>query len=254
MSSLEKDKLGLISDSASVEVKLKATLAAIGAPMAITDDVLSLAKAYGLEILTATLGYVGIHLINTGSSRYGELRDDMSEDESTEVVRDASGKVLGGTVALATIALAAGNPLFAIPEFAAVLTSLRPYLDSRFPKISVITKAVRADVGLAVVAVATGTYTISRYAESNWDALPPLGLTALSTAFAIGGQKAYEKLYRLLTIAGGSVMVVGSSQAAYETLQENNAVGAIMASVFLLLNGLFTKNEMKEVLKMKEVL
>jgi len=227
-----------------------AVLADRGVPAELIDRVLTLTRMYGPELLTAVLGAVGIHMINRGSSRYGDVRENMNAEEKNAVVRDASGKVLAGTAALATVAFTAGNPLFAIPEVAACLTSLRPYLDSRFPKLATISENIRADIGLAGIAAVTGIATASAYAKNWWDALPPLGLSAISAAFAIGGEKAREKLYRILTISGGTAMVAGSAHAMSEALQQHNGVGTVMAGVFLALNAAFTKNEIREVLRM----
>ena len=230
--------------------RLRGALFAAGAPEGIVDQVFDLSRRFGPELLTAVLGMMGIHMINSGSSRYADLRPGMPDEEKRTVVRDASGKVLGGTAALATVAFASGNPLFAIPEVAAMLTSLRPYLDSRFPKIAAVSSRIRADLILAGTAAATGIATTAAYANNAWEALPPAGLSAISAAFAIGGQQAYEKLYRFLAISGGSALVVGSAHAMSEAVRQNNGVGAVMAAVFLALNAVFTKNEISEAMKM----
>jgi hypothetical protein len=200
---------------------------------------------YGPEILTAVVGYIGVHLLNTGSSRYGDLRESMNDEDRDAIVRDASAKILGGAGALATVAFTAGNPLFAYPEVATLLTALRPYLDSRSPAVARISQKCRADLLLAGMAVAIGGITVATQVNDAGDLLPPLGLTAISVALAIGGKKTAEKIYRALMIFGGAVMVAGSSVALHEAIQQRNGVGAVMATVFLALNALFTYSEVR---------
>jgi SAM-dependent methyltransferase len=78
-------------------------------------------------------------------------------------------------------------------------------------------------------------------------ALPALSLTALSVAFS---GHIRQEVYRALTLAGGTGLIVGSTYSALEAHGNNNAVGAIMSIAFLALNTLFTRNEWKEIQKM----
>ena len=230
--------------------ELSDAIAEIGAPSSITDEVLELTKHHGPEILTAVVGFISINLINAGSARYGDLQHATSEEEIGEITKDASGKILGGNVALTAMAFAAGNPLFAIPEIGLILSSLRPYLDSRNKTIAKISARFRTDIALTTSAIAIGSYTVANHASNVSEALPPIGLTMLATAFSMGGTKAREWMYRILTIGGGSTLTVGSTFAAVEAAQQNNPVGVVMSSVFLVLNGLFTRNELKATMRL----
>lgn len=244
---------GLESVSSEQIAELQTVVSDIGAPQSITDQVLELTQHHGPEMLTAVLGYIGIHLINEGSSKYGDLQHATSEEEEREIIKDASGKIFGGAGALSAIAFAAGNPLFALPEVAALLTSLRPYLASRSRTVERILEKTRADLLLISSSIAIGSYTIAHYADNAANMLPPIGLTMLSSAFAMGGSKAREWLYRVLTVGGGSTMIAGSTFAAVEAAQQSNHVGFIMSSVFLVLNGLFTRSEVKATMNLFKV-
>ncbi|EKD63130.1 MAG: hypothetical protein ACD_51C00333G0001 [uncultured bacterium] len=205
---------------------------------------------HGPEVMTATLGVLGIKNINEGSSKYGQMANATSDDERNEIVRDASGKILTGNVAMAVTTFAAGNALFAYPEVAGILTALKPYFASRYPKIAEWSEKIRADLLLVGFSIADGGYTISQHATSLWDSLPAIGLTALSCGFAIGDNPKFQKIYRFLMLFGGGSLVVGSSASAIDSLNRDDNVGFIMSLAFLILNGSFTINELKEVAKM----
>jgi len=227
--------------------QLESVLAQIDVPDDIHNSILELSQRYGPEFLTAVLGYVSIYLINRGSSKYGELNGDIDEKEERAIKRDASEQIAIGNFGMATTAFASGNPLFAIPEVVLVLAALKTCLENRFPKVASFSEAARLDLIVKMAAIGVGGYVTYEHAENVMQALPPLGLTALSVAFS---SHMRQEVYRVLTLSGGTGLVVGSAYSAYESAGANNAVGVIMSIAFLALNALFTKNEWKETQKM----
>lgn len=196
---------------------------------------------------------MSIHLINKGSSEYGEAASqNLLPDDQEQKKLDASRNILVGTTGMAAIAFAAHNPLFAFPEVAALLGSLLPYLQNKSETLRTITEKVRANIAMMGIAIATGLATASQYVQRKEDLLPIVGLTALSCAFALGGGKGKEGVYRTLTIGGGIALVIGSVNSGIQSLLKENSIGTIMSSVFFALNTGFTWNELKEVRKKRE--
>lgn len=228
----------------------KVELAAANIP---SDVLLDLSRTYGAELLTATLGALGIVLVNKGSSQYARAAETSDSGQAQELVREASANILLGASAMTMTAAAAGNPLFAYPEAIIVLTSLKPYLESRYPQIEALLTKCKATAILTGTALAGGVVTISTYAQDVGDALPAAGLSALGAAFTIGNDETRQGIYRALTLSGGSALLVGSTLSLQESVQQHNSVGAVMSGVFLALNVLFTSNEFKEARKLPAV-
>lgn len=222
-----------------------------GIPDDLLQRTLSLTQQFGPELLTAVLGYMSIYLINKGSSRYGDLKEGMGQAEEQSIRKEASEQIALGSAGMAATAFAAGNPLFAYPEVVAVIASLKPYLENRYPAVARVSEAARLDILVKMAAVGVGGYVTFEHADTVLKALPPLSLGALSVAFS-GHLR--QEVYRVLTLAGGSGLVVGSTASAYESIKAENAVGAIMSIAFFALNALFTRNEWKEVQRMGGVL
>ncbi len=218
-----------------------------GIPNDLLLRTLALGQQYGPELLTAVLGYMSIYLINKGSSRYGDLTDGMPTEEERAIKQDASGQIALGTLGMAATTFAAGNPLFAYPEVVAIIASLKPYLENTYPAVASVSDAARLDVLVKMAAIGMGGYVTYEHADTVLKALPPLSLSALSIAFS-GHLR--QEVYRVLTLSGGSGLVIGSTASAYESIKAENAVGAIMSVAFFALNALFTRNEWKEVQKM----
>jgi hypothetical protein len=227
--------------------RLPEIFAQINAPVELMHRLIELSKKFGPELLTAVLGYISIYLINKGSSKYGELNGDVNEEQKLRITKEASEQIAIGAVGMATTAFAAGNPLFAYPEIVAVLGSLKPYLESKYPGVAAVSKAARLDLIVKATAIGVGGYVTYEHAQNVMQALPPLSLSALSIAFS---GHIRQEVYRVLTISGGTGLIVGSAYAAYEANKTGNAVGTIMSLAFLALNALFTRNEWKEVQKM----
>lgn len=215
-------------------------------PMEAHRSLIELTHRYGPELLTAALGYLSIYLINKGSSRYADLAPGMDEAEERAVIRDASRDVALGAVGMSATAFAAGNPLFAYPEAVAVIGALKPYTESLSPYLKDKFGMVKLGMIIKAAAVGVGTWTAASFAETPLETLPPMSLAALTVAFS-GGVK--QEIYRLLTVAGGTGLIVGSAASGINAMQDQNAVGAIMSSAFLALNLLFTRNELKEAQK-----
>jgi len=217
------------------------------------DVFLALTQEHGPALMTAALGVVGIRLINQGSSEYARAAESKDPEATNTLLRNASGNILLGGSAMTVTALAAGDPLFAYPEALIVLTSLKPYLESRFPQIQQVLAKLHANIVLAGGAVAGGAATIAHHADSAWEALPAAGLTTLAVAFSMGNDETRQSLYRALTISGGSALVIGSAHAMSENYQGQNTVGLMMSSAFFALNLLFTSNELKEARKLPAI-
>jgi hypothetical protein len=215
-------------------------------PPDLHQGLIDLTQKYGPEMMTAVLGFLSIYLINKGSSRYGDLSADLTEEDTHAIVHDASRDVGLGAVGMAATAFAAGNPLFAYPEVIAVIGALKPYFETLSPMLKNASKKLRLDAIVKAAAVVVGTTTASLYASSPMETLPPISLGALTVAFS-GNVK--QEVYRLLTLSGGTGLIVGSAAAGVNAMQENNAVGAIMSGAFFALNVLFTRNEWNEAQK-----
>lgn len=228
--------------------ELQGVFAQAGLPLAMLEDVMELAKKYGPEVLTAVLGYVSIYLINRGSSEFQNLKNpELTQVQKREITKNASEKIGLGGAGMAATAFAAGNPLFAYPQITMLLGTLKLHLESRYPHFERISNAMRLDVVVKAATVGMGAYVTAEHAEQVMDVLPVAGLTALGVAFS-GHMR--QEVYRILTLAGGSALMIGSAYSAHEAYNANNAVGAIMSIAFLALNALFTKNEWKEIQKM----
>lgn len=239
--------MSLESHQSSDRERLASLLAEVGAPSNILGQFVELTKQFGPELLTAVLGYVSIYLINKGSSKYGELHEDMKDEQRQGITKEASEQIAVGAMGMATTALAAGNPLFAYPEIVAVIASLKPYLESKYPRAAAVSDAMRLDVLIKAAAIGVGGYVTYEHAQNVMQTLPPLSLTALSVAFS-GHLR--QEIYRVLTLSGGTGLIIGSGYSAYEANNAGNAVGTIMSIAFLALNTLFTHNEWREIRKM----
>lgn len=209
---------------------------------------MELTQEFGPEIMTLSLSLIGISSINKGSSAYGKLNNkNLTVDEIGEIKKDASGKILFGGTAMSITALAAGNPIFAIPQISIVIGALKPYLEAQSPGIEAFFKKIHASILVKLSALGAGAFTLSEFVNSPTEALPPLGLAGLAIAFS-GIQR--EKVYRALTMSGGSTLAVGSFISSIQSFGDGNNVGGIMSASFALLNILFTTNEIREVIKM----
>jgi hypothetical protein len=230
-------------DIEHVSDQIEKQLADLDVPQDLIQKTLDLGSQYGLEILTAILGAVSIYLISSGSTDYAKLSSAQSEEAEDDIVRNASQKMTMGGIGMTGIAAAAGNPLFAIPEVAIFLTSLKPYLESRSKTVRKLSDRFHSRIALLVTSLGLGAYTTINHAHDIKDVLPPLGLTSIAAALTMGSEKGLQKLYRTLTISGGTTMLAGSGLASMDAMRENNAVGAIMAAVFFALNAAFTYRE-----------
>ena len=86
------------------------------------------------------------------------------------------------------------------------------------------------------------------YANSWWQICAPFGLTLLAVGFNIGNMPNLQRLYRVLMIIGGTLLILGSS---FETYLAEHLTGRVMGIAFLTLNFIFTLNEFKEMLRLK---
>mgnify|MGYP001587272850 CR=1 FL=1 len=204
--------------------------------------VASFLQFYYKEILTLFFGIVGITVIIQGSRAYGKVGAEKDEKARRRLLRLATSHILIGNLMMALTAFTAYNPRFFVPEVAATLTALKPFLDTRFAYLAFFFKRVRATWFVVGTALALGIFTVLQFGGNIWQLLPPIGLTVLSMAFGFGNSPKLAKLYRVMTIVGGVCMIVGSLYS-FSTAAENTA--RVMSTAFFLLNFWFTLSEIQ---------
>ncbi|MDP4007590.1 MAG: hypothetical protein Q8P68_00175 [Candidatus Peregrinibacteria bacterium] len=197
-------------------------------------------------IITLVFGTIGIILIMWGSNIYGKVK--LAKGKNT-LIKKASKRILIGNTAMALTALMAMNPRFLYPEIATVLTALRPFLESRSSFCEKFFTKIKAELLFVIIALVIGGYVMLYHVDYNigwWQICAPLGLTLLAIGFSIGSEQNLQKIFRILMMAGGSFLTVGS---AYETYFSTDLTGQIMGLAFFTLNFIFTINEIKECIK-----
>lgn len=185
---------------------------------------------------TLLFGIAGITLIVKGSRAYAKV------EGKGALLKKATQNILVGNLMMALTAFTAYNPRFFVPEVAATLTALKPFLDTRFVYLSVFFQRVRATWFVVALALVLGIFTVAQYGGNVWQLLPPIGLTLLSMAFGFGNSPKLAKLYRAMTIAGGMCLIVGSLYS-FSVATEN--APRVMSMAFLVLNLWFTLSELQ---------
>ncbi len=213
-------------------------------------------KLSPLDIATLVAGATGVGAIMKGSAEYKGIN---GTEQDEKIAEGASLKIFIGTAAMTVTAVLAGNPRYAAPEALAFTTSGKNWLTNKFPEsLGKIREQLQSLPGFEkwsrfIVPVVATSILVGLVVNGNisnvQEALAPLGLASLSTAFEMTPKTDKQKLlYRFLTIFGGSSLIAGSG---LDLATSEAMVGKIMSGCFLALNTAYTFFEIKNLISEK---